>query len=125
MLSPVPPGILPCSPINSPDLCYLNHGHAPLPNPLKRHLNIEQYNEVWFSDPPTTARPAYPARITQPTVLLDVIDITPFPSLASMEALPVDPSSSPPTPAPRLVDLDVAIAASSDKEAFIYFLCSR
>jgi hypothetical protein len=41
MVSPVPPGILPCSPINNPDFRYLNHGHTPLHNPLKRHLNIE------------------------------------------------------------------------------------
>jgi hypothetical protein len=44
MLSSVPAGILPCSPIDSPDFRYLNHGHAPLPNPLKQHLHIEQYN---------------------------------------------------------------------------------
>jgi hypothetical protein len=34
MLSPVPAGVLPCSPVDSPDFRYLNHGHAPLPNPL-------------------------------------------------------------------------------------------
>jgi hypothetical protein len=109
-------------PIDSPDFRYLNHGHAPFPNPLKRHLTIEQYNEVWFSDPPTTARPAYPARITQPTVLLDVIDVTPFPSLAFMEALPADPATLPPISAPYLVDLDAAIAASLDKLFFISYV---
>ncbi len=123
MLSPVPPGILPCSPVDSPDFRYLNHGHAPLPNPLKRHLNIEQYNEVWFSDSPSTP-PTYLPRTTQPAVLLDIPDTSPFPSLASMDALPIAavPSLLAPAPAPRPAALASALASSSDKLFFISYL---
>jgi hypothetical protein len=125
MLSPVPAGILPCSPVDSADFRYLNHGYAPLPNPLKRHLHIEQYNEVWFSDPPTSARLSYPARTIQPATLLDSTDTSPFPSLASMEALPVlavQPSSLAPAPAPRPAALASALASSSDQLFFISYL---
>jgi hypothetical protein len=124
MLSPVPAGILPCSPVDSPDFRYLNHGHAPLPNPLKRHLHIEQYNEVWFSDPAPSDRPSYSPRTTQPAVLLDSLDTSPFPSLASMDALPV-PVAHPhlaPAPAPRPAALATALASSSDKLFFISYL---
>jgi hypothetical protein len=124
MLSPVPAGILPCSPIDSPDFRHLNHGHAPLPNPLKRHLHVEQHNEVWFSDPPSSARPSCPARTTQPDLLIDSPDPSPFPSLASMDSLPsitVDPSLAP-VPAPLPADLALALASSSDKPFFISYL---
>jgi len=124
MLSPVPAGILPCSPVDSSDFRYLNHGHAPLPNPLKRHLHIEQYNEVWFSEPPPSARPSYPARTTQPAALIDSVATSPFPSLASMEALPEHavPHTLAPAPAPRPPDLSSALASSSDKLFFISYL---
>jgi hypothetical protein len=126
MLSPVPAGVLPCSPVNSPDFCYLNHDHTPLPNPLKRHLNIKQHNEVWFSDPPPSVPPSYPARTTQPAVLLDLPDTSPFPSLASMDALP-PPTASPalaPTPAPDPAALALALASSADKSFSISCLPS-
>jgi hypothetical protein len=63
LLSPVPACILPCNPFESPDFRYLNHGHAPLPNPLNFPLRTDQYNEVRFSDPLLSNRRAgYPAR---------------------------------------------------------------
>jgi hypothetical protein len=119
MLSPVPPGILPCSPVDGPDFRCLNHGHAPLPNPLKRHLNIEQHNEVWFSYSPAHP-PSYPIRATQPAVLIDTIDDSLFPSLASMDNLPAVaiPSSLAPAPAPQPAALASALASSSDKLFF-------
>ena len=124
LLSPVPAGILPCFPVDSPDFRYLNHEYAPLPNPLKRHLNIAQYNEVWFSDPPPASRPSYPARTTQPDVLIDSVDTSPFPSLASMEALPAFAAhpSLVPAPAPSPAALASALASSSDKLFFISYL---
>jgi hypothetical protein len=123
MLLPVPPGIPPCSPIDSPDFRYLNHGHAPLPNPLKRHLNIKQHDKVWFSDAPPAAPPSYPTRNTQPTVLLDTPDTSPFPSLASMDALPVTvPPSLAPAPAPQPSTLAAALASSSNKLFFVSYL---
>jgi hypothetical protein len=126
MLSPVPAGILPCSPIDSPDFRYLNHGYAPLPNPLKRHLNIEQYNEVWFSDPPPSVPPSYPTRTTQPAVLVDLPDTNPFPSLASMDA-PLSPSAPPDfiaSSAPDPATLASALASSADKLFFVSYLPS-
>jgi hypothetical protein len=126
MLSPVPPGILPCQPIDSPDFRYLNHGHAPLPNPLKRHLHIEQYNEVWFADPPASSKPSLPARTVQPPALLDSLSDSPFPSLASMDALPtVDPQPplpSAPAAARSPPTLASAIASSTDKLFFISYV---
>jgi hypothetical protein len=81
MLSPVPPGILPCNPVDSPDFRYLNHGHALLPNSLQRHLHIEQYNEIWFNeDLKPTDCPSYPARTIQP-----------FPQLIVNHHLPLPP----------------------------------
>ncbi len=124
MLSPVPPGILPCTPVDSPDFRYLNHGHAPLPNPLKRHLNIEQYNEIWFhGDSTPTDRPCYPSRTIQPDVLLDSLDHSPFPSLASMDALPTvdSQSASPLPPSFSPPSLATAIASSSDRLFFISY----
>jgi hypothetical protein len=122
MLSPVPPGILPCNPVDSPDFRYLKHGHAPLPNPLKRHLHIEQYNEVWFhEDPNPTDRPSYPARTIQPAVLSDSLDVSPFPSPASMDTLPTvnsQPPSFPPSVASP-ASLEATIASSSDRLFFI------
>jgi hypothetical protein len=124
MLSPVPAGILPCTPVDSPDFRYLNHGHAPLPNPLKRHLNIEQYNEIWFLDPLPADQPRYPARTTQPDVLLESLDSSPFPSLASMDALPAVDSPPPlsSSPAPQPAALVAALASSTDKLFFISYL---
>jgi hypothetical protein len=121
MLSPVPPGILPCNPVDSPDFRYLKHGHAPLPNPLKRHLHIEQYNEVWFhEDPNPTDRPSYPARTIQPAVLSDSLDVSPFPSPASMDTLPTvnsQPPSFTPTgtvwPRWYLVRVDLLLTAAN------------
>ena len=126
LLSPVPAGILPCFPVDSPDFRYLNHEYAPLPNPLKRHLNIEQYNEVWFSESHASARPSYPAQTVQPAALVDSLDLTPFPSLASMEALPaLAPTQSPATAStPTPASLASTLASSSDKLFFISYLPS-
>ena len=43
----------------------------PTTNPLKRHLNIEEYNEVWFSDKPPSTCPSYPVKTIQPAVSQD------------------------------------------------------
>jgi hypothetical protein len=124
LLSPVPAGILPCTPVDSSDFRYLNHGHAPLPNPLKRHLNIEQYNEVWFSDPPPSGPPKYSTRTTVPSVLVDTTETSPFPSLASMDSAPelaTSPVSSQPAPLSP-ASLHSAITASPDRLFFISYL---
>ena len=98
--------------------------YAPLPNPLKCHLNIEQYNEVWFSGQPPSTRPSYPAKTVQPAALIGSLNLTPFPSLTSMEALPVTTAtpSLAPASAPTPVALASALASSSDKLLNISYL---
>jgi hypothetical protein len=123
MLSPVPPGILPCTPVDSPDFQYLNHGHAPLPS-LKRHLNMEQYNKVWFHEDSSQAeRPCYPDRTIQPDVLLDSLDRSSFPYLASMDVLSTVDSQPalPPTSSFSPSSLATAITSSSDRLFFISY----
>ena len=44
-LRPLPPSLKPCESIDSIDLRYLNHVHAPLVNPLKKTLDIKLYND--------------------------------------------------------------------------------
>jgi hypothetical protein len=48
-LSPLPPAILPCTPIDTPDFRYLNHSHAPLPHPILSPFNIQMCNNMWLS----------------------------------------------------------------------------
>jgi hypothetical protein len=55
-ISPLPPGLLPCDPIDTSDLRYLNQNSTPTANPL-RSLDIQMYNNVWFEDKPKS----YPA----------------------------------------------------------------
>jgi hypothetical protein len=56
-LSPLPPAILPCTPIDTPDFRYLNHSHAPLPHPLRSPFNIQMHNNMWFSSSLRTDHP--------------------------------------------------------------------
>ena len=53
-LHPLPPSLKPRIPIDSTNIRYLNHTHAPLVNPLKRSLHIKLYNKKWFSKPVPT-----------------------------------------------------------------------
>ena len=39
----------PYKPVDTVYTCYLNQTNTPLVNPLKKLLNIEIYNEKWFS----------------------------------------------------------------------------
>ena len=122
MFSPVHAGILPCTPIDSSDFRYLNDDHPLLSNPLKRHLHIEHYNEVCFSDSTPSARlTTYPAHSTQPAVVLGSLVTSPLPSHASMEPLPdlAVPAPLSPAPAPQPTDLASALTSSSDKRTFL------
>jgi hypothetical protein len=117
MLSPISPVILPYTPVDSPGFQYLNQGHAPLPNPLKHHLNIEQYNKVWFyKDSLQADHPCYPDCTIQPDLLLDLLDQSPFPSLTSIDVLPTVDSQPafPPTSPFSQSSLTTSITSSSD-----------
>jgi hypothetical protein len=59
-LSPLPPDLLPCTPIDTPDFRYLNHLHSPLPHPLRSPFNIQMHNNMWFpSSLPTDHPPLF------------------------------------------------------------------
>jgi hypothetical protein len=42
------PGILPCYPLDTPDLRYLNGSHGIVTNPLEPNLRVKFFNEQWF-----------------------------------------------------------------------------
>jgi hypothetical protein len=52
-ISPLPPGLLPCDPLDTSDLHYLNQDSTPSANPL-RSLDIQLYNDVWFNKKPAS-----------------------------------------------------------------------
>jgi hypothetical protein len=78
-ISPLPPGLLPCNPINTSDLRYLNQDSTPTTNPL-RSLDIQLYNDVWFDDKPKS----YPPPFDFSTSLQPIppFACSPFPSMA-------------------------------------------
>ena len=80
-ISPLPPGLLPCDPIDTSDLRYLNQDSTPTANPL-RSLDIQMYNDVWFDDKPQS----YPAPFDFSTPLQPVPPFasSPFPSIAEL-----------------------------------------
>ena len=88
-ISPLPPGLLPCDPIDTSDLRYLNQDSTPSANPL-RSLDIQLYNDVWFDDKPAS----HPA---------------PFDFSASLHTIPPFASS----PFPSLTELDDSLGPSS------------
>ena len=45
----LPPVIYPHDPLDTTDFRYLNFDNAPLVNPLQKNLNIEMYNDTYFS----------------------------------------------------------------------------
>jgi hypothetical protein len=42
------PGLLPCDPLDTPDLRYLNGSHGIVTNPLEPNLGVTLFNEQWF-----------------------------------------------------------------------------
>jgi len=46
----LPPCLTPCKPLDTPDLRYLNNTSSPIPHPLQKALDIQLYNEHWFTD---------------------------------------------------------------------------
>lgn len=55
----MPSALLPCEPLDTPDLRYLNHNHAPVVHLLKDVFDIQLYNEVWFNEKPSSRPPKY------------------------------------------------------------------
>jgi hypothetical protein len=96
-ISPLPPGLLPCNPIDTSDLCYLNQDSTPTANPL-RSLNIQLYSDVWFDDKPLSYPP--PFDFSASLQLIPPFASNPLPSVAELcDSLPI-PSLDSSSPAP-------------------------
>ncbi|MGH7955253.1 MAG: hypothetical protein ACREOZ_04760 [Gloeomargaritales cyanobacterium] len=92
----LPPCIKAFEPLDTPDLRFLNHEHAPLLHPLKHTLDIDFYGERWQ----------------------DVTSKRTHTSLSTTPSRPVSKSSSNPVAAQHLFR---QITASRDKLFFISF----
>ena len=55
----LPPQILPCEHIDTPNLRFLNSDFAPLRHPFGDNFNIESYNTSWFDDAPVSRPPDF------------------------------------------------------------------
>ena len=53
----LPPKILPCNPIDLPNLRYLNTNYSPVKHPFKTSFDIESYNSMWFDQQPSYTMP--------------------------------------------------------------------
>ena len=54
----LPPTILPCEQMDTPDMRYLNSDFAPRKQPFD-NLDIESYNTKWFDDAPPSQVPTF------------------------------------------------------------------
>ena len=127
-LSPLPPALLPCTPIDTPDFRYLNHSHAPLIDPLRNPFQIQMYNNMWFpSSLPTDHPPLFKFRDIPDTDAADSAAPLPFPrptaSIPAAAAIPIRASDEPPLPTTPLTGdaLSTAISLSSDRLFFISY----
>jgi hypothetical protein len=126
-LSPLPPALLPCTPIDTPDFRYLNHSHAPLIHPLKSPFGIQMYNNKWFTSPLPTDHP--PLFEFQDVTVTDTSDpptlpsIRPAVSIPAAAAVPVYPSTDPPIPSIPITNasLHAALSLSPDKLFFVSY----
>ena len=119
-LSPVPPGLIPFAPIDTPDFAYLNQDHAPSPSPLKHPFGIQQFNEVWFD--PVASRPNMPTKFAytiQPEFFVDLPTNDRFPALIDLAPCPIEvaPILASLTPSALLS----AIQSSTDRLFFISY----
>ena len=55
----LPPTILPCEHLDTPDMRYLNIDFAPKNHPFANTLDIESYNTLWFEDIPPLRTPTF------------------------------------------------------------------
>jgi hypothetical protein len=125
-LQPVPPGLLPCEPIDTADFRYLNLDHGPKPHPLQ-HLGIQHYNAVWF-DPNSPKPPPKFQYSSDAPFPIDKVADSPFESLADLNSCDqscIVPSVSAPIPSPSSTsnpsNLLQRIQSSTDKLFFIAY----
>jgi hypothetical protein len=123
----VPPGLLPCLPVDTPDQCFNSIDFGPLQHPLKCSLNIEEYNSIWFDT--NSVPPSYHTRCStthQPKPMIEETKQTQFPSIQSLsDSLdpPASVTSPPPTSSssPKPNQPPQQIQASSKDNLF--FIC--
>lgn len=72
----LPPAILSCEHLDTPDMRYLNSDFAPIKHPFDNTADIESYNTSWFEDQP-------PSRV--PTFIQD----NTIPSVSSVQVMPL------------------------------------
>ena len=124
-LSPLPPALLPCTPIDTPDFRYLNHSHAPLIHPLQSPFNIQMYNNMWFPSALSTDHPPLFAFRDIPDTDAPYPSLSPIPiaSIPADAAIPIRPSTEPsPTPLPTDgASLHAAITLSPDRLFFVSY----
>ena len=122
-IQPCPPGLLTYSPIDAPDLQYLNMDHTPTTDPLAKPFNLKSYNEVWFSQN-INAPPCKFDYSSQPDFLIDITIDERFPTIAELSKETPDNTNIPTETQPdkgiiTTEDLAASIATSKDKLFFI------
>jgi hypothetical protein len=126
-LSALPPALLPCTPIDTPDFHYLNHSHSPIPHPLKSTFNIQVYNNVWFSADPATHLPLFEftdsIESSPGLATLQPPFLTPSASLPVAAAIPILPNDDPfvPTTPGTGPSLLAAVTSSTDHLFFVSY----
>ena len=96
----VPPGLLPCLPVDTPDQCFNSIDFGPLQHSLKCALNIEEYNSIWFDT--NSVPPSYHTQCStthQPKPMIEETKQTQFPSIQSLSDS-LDPPASVTSPPP-------------------------
>ncbi len=126
-LTPLPPALLPCTPLDTPDFWYLNHSHSPLPHPLRSPFNIQMYNNMWFpSSLPTDHPPLFAFRDEPDTDALASIPPSArlsHTSIPAAAAIPICASDDPPIPTTPSTasSLHAAILLSADRLFFVSY----
>ncbi|MGH7955061.1 MAG: hypothetical protein ACREOZ_03790 [Gloeomargaritales cyanobacterium] len=123
----LPPSLRPCDPLDTPDLRFLNHSHAPSLHPLKKVLDIDLYNEVWFDSTLVTKAPTrlapsqrWPSLASDPVE--SVASRVPLGSLPADEIVVCAEDSIEEHVLPSVpTDFPGALRASRDRLAFISY----
>ena len=55
----LPPAILPCEHLDTPDMIYINSDFAPTKHPFDHTVDIERYNINWYDDGPSSRAPTF------------------------------------------------------------------
>ena len=55
----LPPKILLCEEMDTPDMQYIDSNFAPVNQPFKDRLDIESYNLYWYDDRPPSRSPTF------------------------------------------------------------------